>query len=175
MGDPGVRLPESHGLIAEAAGRRDYAEARRLLTGVGFPDFVSVSPEFFRDAWEEERAGDPRFLVITPDHRLAAPVMARAAGKFMQIGDDGRLYPTYESAMEADYSPNWVSDVYLRDEGLYVTTDCKGTFSPEMVSTMLDVLVRGFVEAGIPAHITDHHVPLNGEFWELIEQDEETI
>ncbi|MGY3318123.1 hypothetical protein [Arthrobacter sp. TE12232] len=123
---------------------------------------VTVAPDIFDQQGEkyEEGLGDgwetsPAFLVVSDDQDKAARALYAAAGRFYSVDQDGNELTRAEMTGEyPQYTPNYVSDVYLTDQGPMIWTDTKGELTKGMAEEMLRILVAELRAQGITAHIT---------------------
>lgn len=131
------------------------------MPGPGPNGAVHVDPEIFSGGGRPQRAKreqigghwqtDPAFLVVTPDQERALLPLYRAGQRFYLVGESGREHAQPDVD---EYTPNWVSDIYLTEEGLVLLVDTKGELSPEMGDTMLRILTEELVADAVPALIT---------------------
>lgn len=122
---------------------------------------VTVAPDIFDQQGEryEEGLGDgwetsPAFLVETDDQDKAARALYAAAGRFMSVDQNGKeLSPAEMTGDYPQYTPNYVSDVYLTELGPMIVTDTKGELSRGMAETMLLILEAELRAQGTTAHV----------------------
>lgn len=101
------------------------------------------------DGWETS----PAFLVVSDDQEKAARALYAAAGRFYAVDQDGNELTPAEVA-GAQYTPNYISDVFLTDLGPMIWTDTKGELSKGMAEGMLRILVAELRSQEITAHVT---------------------
>lgn len=153
-----VRDLPQHQEALNAAIRGDYARARQALARIPdgpAPRLVRIDPQVFdRHAHRYDYGWDssPSFLVVTPQPDRAAAAVYRASRRFSAITESGRHVADWED--ENEYTPNWVSEVYLADAGLIVTVDTKGELPLAMGQAMLRTLADELIAEGVRALVT---------------------
>lgn len=118
-----------------------------------------VAPDFFMLDGAEWWERDPAFYLMpaSPDdtERLADAVAA-AAARMLLVTDTGAVVDDYETDDGSQgYTPNFVSDVYAMERGLYLWADTKGELDARMASTMLRVLEEELDRAGVSCLLAD--------------------
>lgn len=123
---------------------------------------VTVAPDIFDQQGEkfEEGLGEgwemsPAFLVLSDDEDKAARALHAAAARFYSVDQNGEELTRAEMTGEfPQYTPNYVSDVYLTVLGPAICTDTKGEVSKSMAEGMLRILVAELRAQGITAFVT---------------------
>jgi hypothetical protein len=123
---------------------------------------VTVAPDIFDQQGEkyEEGLGDgwetsPAFLVETEDQDKAARALYAAGERFYSVDQNGKeLTPAEMTGDYPQYTPNYISDVYLTDRGPMIWTDTKGELSRGMAERMLLILEAELRSQRITAHVT---------------------
>jgi hypothetical protein len=118
---------------------------------------VTVAPDIFDQQGEkfEEGLGEgwemsPAFLVLSDDEDKAARALHAAAGRFYSVDQFGNeLTPAEMTGEFPQYTPNYVSDVYLTVLGPMICTDTKGEVTKDMAEAMLRILVAELRARGI--------------------------
>lgn len=94
-----------------------------------------------------------RVLVTADDPAAAAIALAAAGERFMSVnlrGEEVDLESDdYDDSEEDAYTPNYVSDVDHRSEGVMLYVDCQGYISAEMSATFRRILSEELTEHGV--------------------------
>ncbi|HUQ64028.1 MAG TPA: hypothetical protein VM121_09755 [Acidimicrobiales bacterium] len=90
------------------------------------------------------------------DNGVAVEALRRAGARFMLVDEEGREYPTEESLAAGTlegprelYSPNYVADPKILDNGIELYVDCKGVIPPPMAATFRRIVREELVRARI--------------------------
>ena len=125
---------------------------------------IDVAPDVFGPAGDDPGCSNEHVIITAWSGKKAAgAALARAAGRFSGITEDGREPSDEEwQAIEAEaratgrdwpYTPNYVSDVEFAARGPWCYVDCKGYIWPAMRERMIAVLVEELERAGVSARI----------------------
>ncbi|MCP2321668.1 hypothetical protein HDA40_000175 [Hamadaea flava] len=108
-----------------------------------FPLVAVNGDEYFpTQAFRVHVAGEPGEAVTV--------ALANAQLRMFLVGDDGTEYADIDEVLDADYSPNYVSDPEPQpDGGWSIWLDCKGEAYPLMAGTLLRILVGELRSAGV--------------------------
>lgn len=123
---------------------------------------VTIQPHFFDLQGEKhgEALGggwetSPAFLVVSQDQGKAAQALRAAAVRFYFVDQDGKELTRSEMTGDyPQYTPNYISDVYLTDLGPMIYADTKGELSPGMAEGMLRILVAELRSQEVTAVVT---------------------
>ena len=123
---------------------------------------ITVAPDIFDqqgEKWEEGLGQgwetSPAFLVVSDDEDKAARALYAAAQRFYAVDQFGNeLTPEEMTGEYPQYTPNYVSDVYLTELGPMIWTDTKGELAAGMADEMLRILVDELQAQEITAHVT---------------------
>lgn len=119
------------------------------------PDIYDLQGEKYEEGWGYGWSISPAFLVMTNDRDKAAKALGRAAVRFSYVGDSGRELTLAEiEGNDTEYTPNYVSDVYLTDLGPMIWADTKGELTKGMGEAMLGILVAELRSEEITAVVT---------------------
>ena len=91
------------------------------------------------------------------DTDQAITALERAGARFMLVDDKGTEYPTQADVEKAEqrhvagdfYTPNYVADPKVVDDGIELYVDCKGVIPPPMGATFRRILREELQRAGI--------------------------
>ncbi|WP_136017875.1 hypothetical protein [Arthrobacter silvisoli] len=125
------------------------------------PARVTVEPDIFDkqgEKWDESLGEgwemSPAFLVVSDDQDKAAAALFAAARRIFTVDQNGNeLTPAEMTGEYPQYTPNYVSDVYLTDLGPMIWTDTKGDVTKAMAEEMLHILVAELRSQEIAARI----------------------
>lgn len=121
---------------------------------------VTTEPDIFDrmgERWEPELGEgwetSPFFLIQTEDPDKAATALQAASPRLFRVNGEGQEVDlaTHDPY---DYTPNWVSPVYITRGGLVFHVDTKGDLPKGMADAMLRIVVEELVAANVSAHIT---------------------
>ena len=123
---------------------------------------VTVARDIFDQQGEKYEEGlghgwetSPGFLVVSDDQDKAARALYAAAGRFMSVDQNGKeLSPAEMTGDYPQFTPDYVSDVYLTELGPMIWTDTSGELPIGMAETMLLILEAELRAQGITAHVT---------------------
>jgi hypothetical protein len=119
------------------------------------PDIYDLQGERYEEGWGYGWSTSPAFLVVTEDRDKAAKALGRAATRFSYVGDSGKELTLAELEGEnPEYTPNYVSEVYLTDLGPMIWADTKGELTKGMGEGMLGILVAELRSEEITAFVT---------------------
>jgi hypothetical protein len=116
---------------------------------------ITIDPDLFE--YDEGLGYSLETFVVSSDFDPAAVMnaLARAATRFMHVGDNGAEDLDLEEAAQADiYTPNYVSDPRITEAGVEVYVDAKGAIDPPMAATLRRVLQEE-LGAAVPAARVD--------------------
>ncbi|BCW66661.1 hypothetical protein NicSoilB4_14240 [Arthrobacter sp. NicSoilB4] len=110
---------------------------------------VSVQPDLFDQQGERHEAAlgggwetSPAFLVVSEDRDKAVAALQAAAVRLYSVDQNGKELTREEmTGAYPQYTPNYISDVYLTDLGPMIYTDTKGELSTGMAQGMLRIVV----------------------------------
>ncbi|GAA1767309.1 hypothetical protein GCM10009712_14460 [Pseudarthrobacter sulfonivorans] len=121
---------------------------------------VTTAPDIFDqmgERWEDELGEgwetSPHFLIVTEDADKAAAGLQAASPRLFRVNGRGQEVDLATHDPN-DYTPNWVSDVYITSEGLVIYVDTKGDLPKGMADTMLRIVVEELLAADASAHVT---------------------
>ncbi len=91
------------------------------------------------------------------DVDVAVAALKRAGARFMLVDESGTEYPTEGDVEKAEqlhatgdfYTPNYVAEPKVRDDGIELYVDCKGVIPPPMGATFRRILREELERAGI--------------------------
>lgn len=91
------------------------------------------------------------------DTAVAVTALERAGARFMLVDDKGTEHPTEVDVEKAEqrhvpgdfYTPNYVADPKVVDNGIELYVDCKGVIRPPMGATFRRILREELQRAGI--------------------------
>lgn len=123
---------------------------------------VTIQPHFFDQQGEKHGAAlgggwetSPAFLVVSQDQDKAAKALRAAAVRFYFVDQDGKELTRGEMTGDyPQYTPNFISDVYLTDLGPMIYADTKGELSTGMAEGMLRILVAELRSQEVAAVVT---------------------
>ena len=123
---------------------------------------VTVEPHLFDQQGERHEPAlgggwetSPTFLVVSDNRDKAAEALRAAAVRFYSVDQNGTELTRAEMTGEfPQYTPNYVSDVYLTDLGPLIYADTKGELSTGMAEGMLRILVAELRSQEITAVVT---------------------
>ena len=102
---------------------------------------ITVDPEVF--GWNTEYQSSNETFVVSGDFDRAAVLtgLERAAQRFVTIDQDGHEHPDMEAAAAAEcFTPSYVSDPVLTEDGIRVYVDASGGMDPPMAHALREVL-----------------------------------
>ncbi|HEX9088676.1 MAG TPA: hypothetical protein VF867_14255 [Arthrobacter sp.] len=123
---------------------------------------VTVEPHLFDQQGEKHPAAlgggwetSPTFLVVADDQAKAADALRAAAVRFYFVDQNGKELTRAEMTGDyPQYTPNYISDVYVTDLGPMIYADTKGELSVGMATGMLQILVAELRSRKITAVVT---------------------
>jgi hypothetical protein len=117
------------------------------------PDIFDRMGERWEDGLGEGWETSPDFLVVTEDTDKAAAGLRAASPRLFRVNGQGQEVDlaTHDSY---DYTPNYVSPVYITCEGLVIYVDTKGELPKGMADAMLRIVVEELLAADVTAHVT---------------------
>jgi hypothetical protein len=120
---------------------------------------VTTAPDIFDrmgERWEyglgEGWETSPVFLVVTQDTDKAAAALRAASPRLMRVNERGQEVDLEASPDE--YTPGYVSEVDVTNEGLEIYVDTDGELPKAMADAMLRIVVEELVAANVTAHVT---------------------
>lgn len=117
---------------------------------------VTVATELLQLAGDGDRSGPEHgslgFFVRSADHEAAAAALHAAALRFIMVDEVGEELEDWSNTGET-YTPNYVSDVYVSSGGPWLSIDTKGIVYPQMLRTMIRVLVEELQRRDVDAHV----------------------
>lgn len=121
---------------------------------------VTTAPDIFDqmgERWEDELGEgwetSPHFLILAEDSDKAAAALHVATPRLFRVNGTGQEVDLATHDPN-DYTPNWVSDVYITGEGLVIYVDTKGDLPKGMADAMLRIVVEELLAADVSAHVT---------------------
>jgi hypothetical protein len=101
------------------------------------------------EGWETS----PTFLIVTDDADKAAAALQAASPRLFRVNGRGQEVDlaTHDPY---DYTPNYVSEVFITAEGLVIDVDTKGELPKGMADAMLRIVVEELLAANVTAHVT---------------------
>lgn len=121
---------------------------------------VTTAPDIFDqmgERWEDELGEgwetSPNFLIVTEDADKAAAALHAATPRLFRVNGRGQEVDLATHDPN-DYTPNWVSDVYITSEGLVIYVDTKGDLPKGMADAMLRIVVEELLAVDVTAHVT---------------------
>ena len=115
---------------------------------------ITIDPDVF--GWNAMDQSSNETFVVSGDVERAAVLTAieRAALRFVTIDDDGHEHPDMEAAAAAGrFTPGYVSDPVLTEEGIRVYVDAKGGIDPPMAHALREVLREELERVAGDAHV----------------------
>jgi hypothetical protein len=117
---------------------------------------VTVATELLQRAGGGHGSGSEHgslgFLVRSTDHQAAAAALHAAALRFIRVDEVGEELEDWSNTGET-YTPNYVSDVHMSSGGPWLSIDTKGIVYPQMLRTMIRVLVEELRRRDVDAHV----------------------
>ncbi len=109
---------------------------------------VEIAGDVF--AWNDDNGSSNETVLLSGPFAEADGINAleRVAARLLCV-DDAGIEHTPEARDRGDivgddgemrYTPNYVSDVTSRDDGLFLYVDCKGAIEPPMAQRFLEIL-----------------------------------
>jgi hypothetical protein len=166
-------------LVRLAAERGDFERAQLELWEIErhHPDaptarLVTVAPQVLAAREEpDELPGEGAFTIITRHVARAAQAIDAVADQLLEVDEYGRIgadesHPAGVDREDWDvpYTPNHVHPVQVCNHGVLVLLDTEGCMWTPMARTIVEILSRALIAAGVAAHITGHCPTLEGQW-----------
>jgi hypothetical protein len=120
---------------------------------------VTTAPDIFdrmgarwEDGLGEGWETSPVFLVVTEDTDKAVAALRAASPRLLRVNERGQEVNL--DASPDEYTPSYVSEVDVTNEGLEIYVDTDGELPKAMADAMLRIVVEELVAADITAHVT---------------------
>ena len=90
---------------------------------------------------------------MTEDADKAAAALQTATPRLFRVNGQGQEVDL-DTHDPYDYTPNWVSPVYITSKGLVIYVDTKGELPKGMADAMRRIVVEELLAADVTAHVT---------------------